>query len=109
VLVRPYPERVAGDPISYAFDAATQTFTLTHSPDGSRKPTEISVPTRVYPSGYQVDCDCEYHVDGAELVIDSVSGDPATIAIGDGFNLGNLLAPIPRIYTPRWGRSQLRQ
>jgi endoglycosylceramidase len=81
VLVRPYPERVAGDPISYAFDATSETLSFSYSPDGSRKPTEISVPARVYPNGYQVDCDCDYHQDGAELVIDSVSGDPATIAI----------------------------
>jgi endoglycosylceramidase len=56
-LVRPWPERVAGAPVSYAFDATTQVFTLRYQPDASiTAPTEISVPARVYPGGYQVEC-----------------------------------------------------
>src|SRR4029077_4069865 len=34
-IVRPYPERVAGDPISYAWDSAASTFTFTYSPSRS--------------------------------------------------------------------------
>jgi endoglycosylceramidase len=57
VLVRPYPEWIAGDPIAYAFDAATQTFTFDYTPDRDLDgPTEIVVPERVYPNGYAVDC-----------------------------------------------------
>ena len=57
VLVRPYPERVAGEPIAYAFDAATSTFTFEYTPDPSvTAPTEIVVPARVYPNGYTVEC-----------------------------------------------------
>ncbi|NVB84597.1 MAG: cellulase family glycosylhydrolase [Kofleriaceae bacterium] len=56
VLVRPYPELVAGTPVSYAFDAATRTFTFDYEPDRSSAPTEIVVPARVYPGGYQVEC-----------------------------------------------------
>ena len=56
-LVRPYPERVAGKPISYAFDAATSTFTFEYTPDRSvTAATEIVVPARVYPNGYTVEC-----------------------------------------------------
>jgi endoglycosylceramidase len=56
-LVRPWPERVAGDPEGYAFDAATSTFTLRFTPDASiSAPTVIVVPDRVYPNGYVVDC-----------------------------------------------------
>jgi endoglycosylceramidase len=58
VLVRPYPERVAGDPVSYGFDPATRTFRLEYLPDDRvTAPTEISVPDRVYPAGYSVSCD----------------------------------------------------
>ena len=57
VLVRPWPERVAGTPVSYAFDAGTDTFTLTYHPDPAMiLPTVIRVPDRVYPNGYTVDC-----------------------------------------------------
>jgi endoglycosylceramidase len=83
-LVRPYPERVAGDPISYAFDAPTATFTLAYRPDRSlASPTEIVVPERRYPSGYQVDCGgCRWHARAGELVIDAPpSSNPATVTI----------------------------
>lgn len=56
-IVRPWPERVAGTPVSYAYDAGTLTFTLTYHPDASiAAPTVIRVPDRVYPYGYHVDC-----------------------------------------------------
>ena len=58
VVVRPYPMRVAGDPIQYAFDAATRTFSTSWTSDPAIKaPTEISVPPRVYPGGYTVSCE----------------------------------------------------
>ena len=54
-VVKPYPERVAGIPTSYAWD--TETFTLVMHGDASiTAPTLISVPPRVYPNGYQVEC-----------------------------------------------------
>jgi endoglycosylceramidase len=83
-LVRPYPLRVAGDPIAYAFDAATSTFTFSYTPDASLKlPTEIVVPARVYPSGWSVDCaGCALTMRGDELVVDAPPTDrPATIRI----------------------------
>ncbi|MCU1277471.1 MAG: Endoglycoceramidase [bacterium] len=83
-LVRPYPERVAGDPISYAFDAATSTFTLAYAPDASAKlPTEIVVPDRAYPNGYQVECGgCQYEKRSGALSIESPPGTgPATVII----------------------------
>ncbi len=86
-VVRPYPERVAGDPISYAFDAATSTFTFVYTPDGKSKlPTEISVPARVWPNGYSVDCGgCRYEIRSGELVLDTPPpGAPATVVISPG-------------------------
>ena len=71
-VVRPYPERVAGEPEPYAFDAATSTFTFAYTPDRSiTATTRIAVPDRLYPTGYQVDCGgCQFHVERNELVID---------------------------------------
>lgn len=57
-LVRPWPERVAGTPKAYAFDATTSAFTLTFSPDPKiTAPTVISAPERVYPGGCEVTCE----------------------------------------------------
>ncbi len=57
-VVRPYPMRVAGDPIQYAFDATTRVFTTSWTASARvTAPTEISVPPRVYPSGYSVSCE----------------------------------------------------
>jgi endoglycosylceramidase len=82
VLVRPYPARVAGDPIAYAFDAATSTFTMSWTP-GAALATEIVVPARAYPSGWSVDCaGCVWHADGDELVVTTPPTDrPATLRI----------------------------
>lgn len=82
-LVRPYPERVAGQPISYAFDPMTSTFTFAYAPDQSPLATQISVPVRSYPDGYHVECGaCRYRVAPGELIIDTPpTGDPALIVI----------------------------
>ena len=61
VLVRPYPQLVAGTPQSWKFDLDTKTFTFAYSTaragggaiSGSQA-TEVFVPKRQYPSGYAV-------------------------------------------------------
>jgi endoglycosylceramidase len=69
IVVRPYPSRVAGTPKSYAFDAATKTFTLTMGA-ASRGTTEIIVPKRVYANGVDVDCGgCAHSLDAASQVL----------------------------------------
>lgn len=83
-VVRPYPMRVAGTPASYSFDAATRTFTLVYAPDrGVSASTEISIPPRSYPAGYQVECGgCEHHEAASTLVIDEPpTQTPATITV----------------------------
>jgi endoglycosylceramidase len=83
-LVRPYPEQVAGDPISYAFDAGSTMFTFVYGPDRSLAlPTEISVPARSYSAGYQVECGgCRYERrDGVLLILSPASADRATVTI----------------------------
>ena len=74
-VVRPYPERVAGTPVSYAYDAGT--FTLVMKVDASvTAPTLISVPARVYPNGYQVECGgCAATQQPGELSITGLVGD----------------------------------
>jgi endoglycosylceramidase len=59
VLVRPYPQLIAGTPKSFGFDPATKTFKLSYSTaragGGSfagTPLTEVFVPQRQYPSGY---------------------------------------------------------
>jgi endoglycosylceramidase len=55
-LARPYPERVAGDPISYAFDETTGAFTLVFRPSAGAAPTELVLPARRYGPGASVEC-----------------------------------------------------
>jgi endoglycosylceramidase len=83
-VVRPYPERVAGDPVSYAFDAATSTFTFVYKPNaGIKAPTIVSIPPRIYPNGYKVDCGgCVFsQAAGGITITTAPSGDTATVSI----------------------------
>jgi endoglycosylceramidase len=80
----PYPARVAGDPISYAFDPSTSTFTLVYAPDRAvTAPTEIVVPSRVYAHGYRVDCgSCVSRTTATGVTIDTPDdAAPATITL----------------------------
>jgi endoglycosylceramidase len=52
LLVRPYPQAVAGVPVSTKFDPATHVFHLAYTPRPAGGPTEIFVPARHYPTGY---------------------------------------------------------
>jgi endoglycosylceramidase len=61
VLVRPYPQLVAGTPTSWRFDADKKLFELTYSTAragggvfAGHPRTEVFVPKRQYPSGYSV-------------------------------------------------------
>ncbi len=76
-LVRPYPERVAGTPVRYAFEATSATFTLELRADPRiTAPTLISVPDRVYPVGYQVECGgCTTEKQPGELALTGLTGD----------------------------------
>jgi endoglycosylceramidase len=83
-VVKPYPERVAGDPIAWAFDDATGTFTLKyHARASVAAPTIVSVPARVYPSGYVVTCGgCKASVAAGSLTITTPpAGDPAVVTL----------------------------
>lgn len=77
-LVRPYPERVAGDPIEWKFEA--NVFTMRWHPVRGR--TIVSVPARVWPNGYAVDCgECTWHSEGTSLIVDRADADPTTLVV----------------------------
>jgi endoglycosylceramidase len=78
-LARPYPRLIAGTPESFGFDYATDTFELSYSttaPGAEKLPrgtkTEVIVPSRQYPRGFEV------HADGARVV---GSPDPAIVRL----------------------------
>lgn len=55
LLVRPYPARVAGDPVWYGYDPDRRAFALIfRDRPGVTGPTEIRVPERHYPDGFEV-------------------------------------------------------
>jgi len=56
-ITRPYPMRVAGDLLSYSWDDAGNTTTISFAPNPEIKsPTTIAVPLRAAPNGVDVDC-----------------------------------------------------
>jgi endoglycosylceramidase len=57
LLVRAYPQRIAGEPISYGYDPDTRIFSLQFLPTPHIKaPTEIYIPARrFYPGGFIVE------------------------------------------------------
>ncbi len=54
-LVRPYPRAIAGEPIAFSFDHHSKVFTLEYrEKQGVTGPTEIHVPGRHYPDGWEI-------------------------------------------------------
>jgi endoglycosylceramidase len=51
-IVRAYPRAVAGDDVAFAYDAATRGLTLAYTPIPGI--TEVAMPARLYPEGYDV-------------------------------------------------------
>lgn len=69
--VRPYPMRIAGQPLSLSFDMRTRRFEFTYRGDDSvDAPTEIFIPEYQYPNGCSVTVsDGSYEMDpGAQLL-----------------------------------------
>jgi hypothetical protein len=54
--VRPYPQKVAGDPISMSFDIASKKFQFSfHGQPEIESPTEVYIPQIQYPNGCRVE------------------------------------------------------
>jgi endoglycosylceramidase len=51
-LVRPYARAVAGDGVAFSYDAASGAVTMSYTPAAGI--TEITLPARAYPAGYDV-------------------------------------------------------
>jgi endoglycosylceramidase len=78
-IARPWPERVAGDPTSFAWDGTM--FTLQYVARGAL-PTEIRVPPSVFPSGYSVSCGgCTATQDADGVTLTGVAPGPTTVAL----------------------------
>jgi endoglycosylceramidase len=85
VLVRPAPERVAGDAPTWTFDEQKRVFSLRyHALPSVSAPTTIAVPARVYGASYTVDCGgCTFEKQPGRLVLTSAPpGDPASVVVG---------------------------
>jgi endoglycosylceramidase len=77
-IVRPYPARIAGEPLTWTYDDATRTLDVTWKRDASiDPPTLIVTPTRVYGSGVSVDTDGTVELRDGEVAI--TGGTRATI------------------------------
>jgi endoglycosylceramidase len=53
VLIRPYPQAVAGTPTSLSWDAAGNVMQLAYRAGAQQAPTDVFVPQRHYPHGYR--------------------------------------------------------
>jgi len=82
-LVRPFPERVAGDGVRWTFDDATAQFTLGFTARTAiTAPTRISAPARVYPNGPTVECTgCDAVVEGQVVVVQSRGDTPVQVVL----------------------------
>lgn len=81
-VVRPFPMRVAGQPLEYAYDGAARRFSFSWIP-ASKGETEISVPERALASGYQATCSgCELTREPGRLRVTSApSGQETTLIL----------------------------
>ncbi|MGI6365959.1 MAG: cellulase family glycosylhydrolase [Bacillota bacterium] len=71
-LVRPWPRRIAGQPLALRFNIKTREFTFSFKPDpDATAPTEIFVPAYQYPQGYVIQVSAgRFSVDpGRQLVL----------------------------------------
>ncbi len=81
-IVRPYAERIAGEPVEWDYDEVARTLSVTWRPEpGIQAPTVIVVPARVYPAGVTVTCDgCTAVESAGELHVISAA-ESATVTI----------------------------
>jgi endoglycosylceramidase len=84
VLARPYPSRVAGTLLSYEIDDAIGAASIRYAPDPSiETPTEILVPPRAYPRGFDVECaGCENEAkEGLVRITRAAAGDAVVVTL----------------------------
>jgi endoglycosylceramidase len=94
-IVEPYPQVVAGTPVSWGFDRSTSTFTFRYrtaraSGRGAFEPgavTQISAPPRVFGHGYSV------RATGAAIVSEARAGVLQLVSCPRAKNVGVTVAP----------------
>lgn len=82
IVTRPYPQRVAGDSVQYAWDSSARALTVTYAPKrGIAAPTLIAVPPAFRPAS--VSCgDCTFDTgEPGVRVLSPPSGDVATVVV----------------------------
>ncbi len=74
-VIRPFARAVAADAFTSGFDTTSQTFTLSYAPSGDGV-TEVSLPARAYPSGFDVALEgaCVDTSHAGELLIQPTAG-----------------------------------
>jgi len=80
LLVRPYPQAIAGVPKALSFDASSKIFSLTFTP-GASAVTEIFVPQRQYPNGYAATVTGGSAAAGAQDSLVNVTPDPGATEV----------------------------
>ena len=78
LLIRPYPQAVAGVPTAMSFDATSKVFTLSYQPRPATAPTELFIPARHYPNGYAVTAQGGHVVSAAGASLLQITADGAT-------------------------------
>ena len=69
-IVRPYPARIAGEPLAWSYDETARALEVTWKPDGGvTAPTLIVTPARVYPNGVDVATDGTAELRAGEVAI----------------------------------------
>ena len=81
VLIRPYPRAVAGIPFSLNFDPTRHVLDFSYTPRPATGPTEIFVPARHYPSGYDVKADGAHVVSRPNAPVLQLVADPGATRV----------------------------
>ena len=81
VLIRPYPRAVAGIPLALNFDPTRHVLDFSYTPRPATGPTEIFVPARHYPSGYDVKADGAHVVSRPNAPVLQLVADPGATRV----------------------------
>lgn len=87
-LTVPYPQAIAGVPLTYNFDRATRNMTFTYAPKGAvGLRTEIFIPQLHYPQGYNAS------VSGGTVISDPIAAKLMIVSDGSGSDVSVTVTP----------------
>lgn len=92
VLVRPWPERLAGEPRAWTFDEATRTLRIEYTATSDAL-SLLRVPARAFPDGFVVDCtgcsaDLDGEVDGEVIAVAAAAGADVVVSVSPAVSPG---------------------